>query len=164
MIVLKIGSLVLVSREAQAYQQARPLQGLCTPILLGVYGVEGHPELGALILTYGGPPLSIHALPEQHEVVRASLFFHLAALHAMGLRHGDVAGRNLLTGSALRGGTGSVIDFGRAELDHLCAGAACAELQTAAVELGIEQGGQGWLLEAAARTCNLLSAAAAGEA
>ncbi len=144
-LIVKVATKSLIVQETQAYLRASPVQGFSVPMLLGIYGVHSEPDLAAIVFSDGGSTLGTSRLERSRTSnadlrLRSALFFHLALLHSLGLQHGDLAGRNLLTGSTGQDheGNGCIVDLGRAKIDHVCRGSGCEELQKGSDMLGID--------------------------
>lgn len=113
----------LLQNEVAAYAAAKPLQGRDVPHFYGTWEIPGVTHLSVLLVEYIAPGTTIAALKRagEYERVRGlqgSAEKAVEALHARGVRHGDLVARNLIVaGCEGKGQRVVVVDFDCAKVE-----------------------------------------------
>ncbi|KAE9387616.1 hypothetical protein BT96DRAFT_927503 [Gymnopus androsaceus JB14] len=133
----------ILHHEAEIYEHIAVEGGKLTPPFCSTpsfYGIFENMGAIALVLGFGGAnfgmPRSADALPKES---KQTLFDQMVNLHAIGIEHGDIAGRNILEGTEDSGGP-LIIDFEHSKLRHKCLGpSVCEELRSVHELLKLEK-------------------------
>ncbi|KZV77841.1 hypothetical protein EXIGLDRAFT_784716 [Exidia glandulosa HHB12029] len=96
------------------------------PRLFGVYGGTGPEESIILVMQWCGTRATLAGLSatDQKRIYEA-----IATLHSKGIKHNDVALRNIVINEST--GKLTIVDFARADIRHDCPGWDCDELERA---------------------------------
>ncbi|KAJ7777793.1 hypothetical protein B0H14DRAFT_3508017 [Mycena olivaceomarginata] len=112
--------------EFRVYTTFHALQGVVIPRVVSLYKSRDQ-DTRVLILSHAAKALRDFGELESDE--RWVLFRRLVRLHQKGIQHDDLEARNVTKSES----GPIIIDFDRAEMDHACRGASCAELKLLAV-------------------------------
>lgn len=112
----------LLAEEVAAYSAALTLQGREIPYLYGRWSVPDAPHLGILLTEYIDPGYTIADLKAAGEFAAVAKLRHSAemaveALHAKGVRHGDLVGRNMVVSGEGASERVVLVDFDMAQVE-----------------------------------------------